>query len=69
VVNWQDWIFAMQVDEAAGVEEIDSDLTSHSPTSSDLMKRCATGVVLHRGRAVTCLAADQLMQELEGALQ
>ena len=70
VFQWKDWIFAARVDEALGVEEFrEADLSPLSQTASDLMRRCASGVILHRKRAVTCLEAEPLMQELEASLQ
>lgn len=70
VLNWRDWTFAIRVNEALGVEELLEDkITPLSQTPSDFMRRCATGVILHRALAITCLEAESLMQELETALQ
>lgn len=70
VVNWGDWTFAFRVDEAIGVEELPEDkITPLTQSAADFMRRCATGVALHRNFAVTCLDADALMKELEATLQ
>ncbi|CAN5317159.1 hypothetical protein BH09VER1_BH09VER1_36910 [soil metagenome] len=70
VVSWRNWTFAFRVDEAIGVEELlEAEIKPLSQTASDLMRRCAAGVTLHRTYAVTCLDAEPLIRELEAAMQ
>jgi chemotaxis-related protein WspD len=70
VLQWKDWTFATRVNEALGVEEIrEAEISPLSQTASDLMRRCAVGVVLHRNMAVTCLDLASFFQDLEVAMQ
>lgn len=64
------WTFAARVRHVLGVVELNFDhLQPLGESASEHLRRCARGVIVRDGVAVTCLAADLLVNRLAIAMR
>jgi len=65
VFSWQKWLFALAADEVLGIEDVEiSRKDPLPPSAAEALRKCAQGIVFHRGRAVVCLDADAFAGQL-----
>lgn len=70
IFSWQKWQFALAASEIMGVEDVAVDEGASLPESAgEALRKCARGIVLHKGHAVTVLDAVPFMEQLGEALR
>lgn len=64
------WTFSARVRHVLGVEEVNFDqLLPVSESASDNLRRCARGIIVRDGVAITCLAGEPMVNCLVGVVR
>ncbi len=70
VFAWKKWPFAVRADEVLGVDDVDDSRCDPLPSGAgEMLRKCARGIVFHKGRAVICLENEAFSGCLMEALR